>query len=89
MLMKIKSRRMRWAVRVAHNGENKCAYSLFWGGRGHEGKKIQVRSWYRCGDNIKMCLQEIVWIDLDWVYMAQNSNKWLTVADSVMNLRGP
>ena len=36
-----------------------------------------------------MGLKEIVWIDLDWIYMAQNSNKWLTVADSVMNLRVP
>ena len=34
-----------------------------------------------------MCLKEIVWIDLDWIYMAQNSNKWLKVTDSVMNLQ--
>jgi len=36
-----------------------------------------------------MDLKEIVWIVLVWIYMAQNSNKWLTVADSVMNLRVP
>ena len=32
--MKIKSGRMRWAVLVAHTGENKYAYSLFLGGWG-------------------------------------------------------
>ena len=30
--MKIKSRKMRWAVHVAHTGENKYAYSLLGGG---------------------------------------------------------
>jgi hypothetical protein len=54
-----------------------------------EGKQIQGRSWCRLEDNIKMGLKEIVLINLDWIYMAQNSKKWLTVAESVTNLRIP
>jgi hypothetical protein len=87
--MKIKSRRMRWAVHEAHSGENKYEYSLLGGGGEPEGKKILRRSWCRWVDNIKMGLKGIVWIDLGWIYVAQNSNNWLTVADSVMNLRVP
>jgi hypothetical protein len=36
-----------------------------------------------------MGLKELEWIDLDWIYMAQNSEKWLAVADSGMNLQVP
>jgi hypothetical protein len=70
-----------------HWGEEICI--VFWRGGGPEGKTVQGRSWCRWEDNIKMCLKQIVWIDLDWIYMAENSNKWLTVADSVMNLWVP
>ena len=59
------------------------------GGEKRERKKIQGRSWYTWEDNIKMGLKEIVCVDLDWIFMAQNSNKWLTVAGSVMNLSVP
>jgi hypothetical protein len=80
---------MRWAVHVAHTLGRINMHTVFFLRGGPEGKKIQGRSWCRWEDNIKMGLKEIVWIDLDWIYMAQNSNKWSTVADSVMNLRVP
>jgi hypothetical protein len=64
-------------------------HAVFWGGREPEGKKIQVRSWCRWEDNIKMGLAEVVWIDMDWIYVAHNRNKWLTVTYLVMNLRVP
>jgi hypothetical protein len=54
-----------------------------------EGKKVLGRSWYRWENNIKIDLKEIVWIDMDWIYLAENSNKWWTVGNTVMNLWVP
>jgi uncharacterized protein YebE (UPF0316 family) len=40
-------------------------------------------------DNIKMDLQEVGWGDMDWIDMAQDSDRWRAVVSAVMNLRVP
>jgi hypothetical protein len=37
-------------------------------------------------DNIKMNLLEIVWGDVDWTGLAEDSDKWRALVNAVMNL---
>jgi hypothetical protein len=36
-----------------------------------------------------MDLREIGWGDMDWIYLAQNRDKWRALVNTVMNLRVP
>jgi hypothetical protein len=38
-------------------------------------------------DNIKMDLREIGWGDMDWIGLAQDSDQWRALVNTVMNLR--
>jgi hypothetical protein len=40
-------------------------------------------------DNIKMDLQEVVWEGVDWIDMAQDSDRWRALVNVVMNIRVP
>jgi hypothetical protein len=40
-------------------------------------------------NNIKMGLKEIVWGSGDWIYLAQDRDRWRAVLNTVMNLRVP
>jgi len=40
-------------------------------------------------DNIKMGLQEVGCGDMDWIELAQNSDRWQALVNAVMNLRVP
>jgi hypothetical protein len=39
-------------------------------------------------DNIKMDLQEVGWEDMYWIDLVQKSDRWWTLINAVMNLRG-
>jgi hypothetical protein len=41
------------------------------------------------GDNIKMDLQEVGWVGMDWIDMAQVRDRWRALVNAVMNLRVP
>jgi hypothetical protein len=43
----------------------------------------------RWEDNIEMDLQEVIWGGMDWIYMAQDRDRWRAVVSAVMNLRVP
>jgi hypothetical protein len=81
----IKSRRMRWAG--ARIGEKRNAYILLVGRP--EGKRPLGRPRHRWVDNIGMDLGEVGWGDLDWIGLAQDSNRWRALVNSVLNLRVP
>jgi hypothetical protein len=45
----------------------------------------------RCGwrDYIKMDLQEVRCGDMDWIELAQDRDRWLSLVNVVMNIRVP
>jgi hypothetical protein len=43
----------------------------------------------RWEDNIKMDLREIGFGDVDWIHLAQDSDRWRAFGNTVMNLRVP
>jgi hypothetical protein len=83
----IKSRRMRWAVRVARMGEKRNAYRLLLGKP--EGKRPLGRPRRRWVDNISMDLGEVGCSDLDWIGLAKDRNRWRALVNSVLNLWAP
>jgi hypothetical protein len=40
-------------------------------------------------DNIKIDLREIGWDDMDWIDLAQDTDQWRALVNTVMNLRVP
>ena len=79
----IKSRIMRWAGHVARMGERRDVYRVL------VGKPEGRRPRHRCEDNIKMDLQEVECVDMDWIGLAQDRNRWRALVNPVMNLRVP
>jgi len=43
----------------------------------------------RWEDNIKMDLQEGGYGDMDWIELSQDSDRWRTLVNAVMNFRAP
>jgi hypothetical protein len=74
---------MRWAGRVAHGEE----YIQGFGGKSR--KRPLGRFRRRCEDNIKMDLREIVWGDMDYIYLALDRDQWRALVNAVMNLLVP
>jgi hypothetical protein len=69
----IKSRKMRWEGHVARMGEKRNAYRLLVGKP--EGKRQLGRPKRRWVDNIRMDLGEIGWGYVDWISLAQDTNR--------------
>jgi hypothetical protein len=68
-------------------GEKRSAYRLLVGKP--EGKRPLGRRRRRWVDNIRMDLEEVGWGDVDWIDLAQDSNRWRAVVNSALNLRVP
>ena len=41
----------------------------------------------RWEDNIKMVFQDMCYGDMDWIYLAQDGDRWRAVVNAVMNIR--
>ena len=52
-----------------------------------EGKRPLGRPRLKWEDNIKMDLQEVVCEGMDWIELAQDTDRWLALVNVVMNLR--
>ena len=83
----IKSRRMRWAGHVARMVEERGLYSVLVGKP--ERKKPLGRPRRRWVDNIRIDLQEVGCGYMDWIWLAQDRDRWRTLVSAVMNLRVP
>ena len=83
----IKWRRMRWAGHVARMGEERGLYKVLLGKP--EGRRPLGRPRRRWADNIRMDLQEVGCVYMDWIGPAQDRHRWRTLVSSVKNLRVP
>jgi hypothetical protein len=54
-----------------------------------EGRRPLGRPRRRWEDNIKMDLQDVGWVGMDWLAVAQDRDRWRALVNAVMNLRVP
>jgi len=83
----IKLRRMRWAGHVARMGKERGVYRVLVGKP--EGRRPLRRPRHRWVDNIRMDLQEVGCVYMDWIGLAQDRDRWRTLVSALMNLRVP
>jgi len=68
-------------------GEERGAYRVLVGKL--EGRRPLVRPRRRWVDNIRMKLQEVSCVYMDWIRMVQDRDRWRTLVSGVMNLQFP
>jgi len=78
---------MRWAEHVALMGEERGVYRVLVGK--HEGRRTLGRHRRRWVDNIRTDLQEVGCGYMDWIGLAQDTDRWRTLVSAVKNLRVP
>ena len=82
----IKSRRMGWAGHVAR-GERRGVYGVLVGKPEGKGQRARLRHGW--DDNIKMDFQEVGCGVMDWIDLAQDSDRLRALVNAVINLRVP
>ena len=83
----IKSRIMRWAGHMARMGEEMGVYRVLVGKP--EGRRPLGRPKCRWLDNIRMDLEDVGCVYMDWIGLAQDRDGWGTLVSAVMNLGVP
>jgi hypothetical protein len=83
----IKSRRMRWAEHVACMGEGRGVYRVLV--EKPEGRRPLGRPRHRWEDNIRMDLREVKCGCVNWMELAQDTDRWRALVSAVMNLQVP
>ena len=78
---------MRWAGHVARMGEKKGVYRVLVGKP--EGNRPIGRPRRRWEGIIKMDVQEVGCVGMDWIDLAQDRDRWRALVNVVMNLRVP
>jgi len=78
---------MRWVGHAVHMGERRGEYSVLVGKP--EGKRPLGRPRHIWEDNIKIDLQEVGCGGMDWIELVQDTNRWQTLVNAVMNLQVP
>jgi len=76
---------MRWMGHVACMGERRGVYRVLVGKS--EGKILLGRPRHRWEDNIKMDLQEVGCGSMDWINLAQDTDRWWALVNVVMNFQ--
>ena len=83
----IKSRRIKWTGYVACMGERRGIYRVLV--EVLEGKTPLWRPRHRWEDNIKMYLQEVGCGGMDWIELAQDTERWRAIVNALMNFWVP
>jgi hypothetical protein len=83
----IKSKRMKWAGHVARMGEKRSVYRVLVVKR--KGKRPLGRRRRRWEDNIKMDLNEVGFVGMDWIKLTQDRGMSRPLKNAVMNHRVP
>jgi hypothetical protein len=81
----IKSRRMIFPGHIARIGAKRNACRILLGKP--DGKIPLGRPRRRCVNNIKIDLREMGWDDMDWLDLAQDTDQWRALVNTVMNLQ--
>jgi hypothetical protein len=68
-------------------GDGRDAYMVLV--RRPEGRRTLGRPRRRWEDTIKMDLQEVGWVGMDWIAVAQDRDRWLALVNAVMKLVVP
>jgi len=76
---------MRQTGHVAPREERRGVYRVLVGRP--EGKRPLRRPGHRWEDNIKMDLQDVGCVGMDWIELAQDRDSWRALVSTVMNLR--
>ena len=84
-IVRVTKSRMRWAGHVARMSEERGAYRVLVGQP--EGKRRLERPRRRWVDNIGMDLQEVGCGYVDWIWLAQDRDRWRTLVSAVIKLR--
>jgi hypothetical protein len=50
------------------------------------GKRPLGKPRHRWEDSIRMVIGEIGWGDMDWIHLAENSDQWQALMNTVMNI---
>jgi hypothetical protein len=79
----IESWRIRWAGNVARIGEKKNTYRILVGKP--DGKRPLGRPRHRWVNNIKMDFREIELDGMDWIDLAEDTNQWRALLNTIMN----
>jgi len=78
---------LRWAGYAARMEERRGAYRVLVGKP--EGKRPLVRPRRGWQDNYKMDIQDVGFGDMDWIQLAQASDRWRALVNAVINLMVP
>jgi hypothetical protein len=84
-IRQIKSRGMRWAGHVSCLGEGRKVYRVLVGKP--EGESPLERPRRRWEYGIQMDLEEIGWVIVEWIHLAEDRDRWRDLVNAVMNLR--
>jgi len=68
--------------------EREKVHTEFWWENLREPDHLKDRG-FRWEDNIKMDLQDVGWLDIEGIDLAQNRDRWQALVIAVTNLRVP
>jgi len=78
---------MIWVGNIACIGDRRGAYRILV--RKPEGRRPLGRPRHRCEDNIKMDLQELGMNGMNWIALAQDTDRWRPLMNAVTNFQVP